>query len=746
MIFTPALAAMAGIAIGDEVTEFLFGSSINYSGNVDWDSARMVLEAEIAELDRARRAESADSSGAVIAVSSWAEVRQQVSELRNRLKKNVYSFDVFEVDSFNFGLKVTHRQTWVPGPYQAGELVASLPLAPGERREITSRQVVKQTAAERNSYKTNFRQSTERTTTTRAEEKIFQKATTNSSFDATVSGEFSIVEVVDVTASTKIGTSAATETSRTQSSFREAVLKAASEYSRERVVEVSTTTEVTRERSQTGVISNPNNEITVTYLFYELQRQYRISERLRSVIPYVFVARHIPAPHEVDVDFLISHAWILKKALLEPGLGEVLEYLEEDYAGEVVALDYLRDRWQVHRDLVRRLSFQVEALRKAQEQVTEQVSTTITAKGEKEGLFENVGEFLFGGTDDETSRAAAQEAAERSMEYVSSDLQDLTARLVAATDAFSNATAELASGAAEHANWKIRIDQARIHVKENILWYMHAIWDHEVPDQRFFEFYNKMILVPEPPETEITVGLAGSGLVAKSTASLSKFQSPNSSAALLEKAGSSRVDFELKLDKPLVDFSEPDNMNWKQLVDIADLNDPIYVGNMIGFPLKEHNYLTMWMASEYVDDELGVSDPDPYRELDLEQAIENINCGSLSREDKAELIEILVDKLHDPSNDSDTIVIPTGELFVEALPGSHPVLEHFKLEHRKIDLERAAYAAAGEEMETIRRASRVLEGNLEDPDVDRLIHFEGAPAPTPTVDVEGADPPLDDSL
>ena len=34
------------------------------------------------------------------------------------------------------------------------------------------------------------------------------------------------------------------------------------------------------------------------------------------------------------------------------------------------------------------------------------------------------------------------------------------------------------------------IDRLRVHVKENILYYMQAIWRQEPPDQRFFRLYN----------------------------------------------------------------------------------------------------------------------------------------------------------------------------------------------------------------------------------------------------------------
>ena len=43
-------------------------------------------------------------------------------------------------------------------------------------------------------------------------------------------------------------------------------------------------------------IQNPNDELAVTYLFYELQRTYGISERLHSLTPVILVANAVPAP------------------------------------------------------------------------------------------------------------------------------------------------------------------------------------------------------------------------------------------------------------------------------------------------------------------------------------------------------------------------------------------------------------------------------------------------------------------
>ena len=46
--------------------------------------------------------------------------------------------------------------------------------------------------------------------------------------------------------------------------------------------------------------SNPNDEIAVTFMFYELQRRHRIYERLYRVQPVVLVAQEFPQPQDID--------------------------------------------------------------------------------------------------------------------------------------------------------------------------------------------------------------------------------------------------------------------------------------------------------------------------------------------------------------------------------------------------------------------------------------------------------------
>jgi hypothetical protein len=84
---------------------------------------------------------------------------------------------------------------------------------------------------------------------------------------------------------------------------------------------------------------------------------------------------------------------------------------------------------------------------------------------------------------------------------------------------------------------------------------------------------------------------------------------------------------------------------------------------------------------------------------------------------------------------TDEIIIPTGQLFIEALPGAHPLLEDFKLVHRALDAAAAKAALRHAELENLRLASRLVEGQdktelLEDPDIEKKIVVEGSSSVT----------------
>src|SRR5439155_2484562 len=102
---------------------------------------------------------------------------------------------------------------------------------------------------------------------------------------------------------------------------------AAEEYRLERALEIDTSRSSETEESSSGEIANPNNEITVTYLFYELQRKYKISEFIYRARPVILVAQDVPAPHDIDEAWLLQYQWILSRVLLDDSFRPALDYL-----------------------------------------------------------------------------------------------------------------------------------------------------------------------------------------------------------------------------------------------------------------------------------------------------------------------------------------------------------------------------------------------------------------------------------
>ena len=81
--------------------------------------------------------------------------------------------------------------------------------------------------------------------------------------------------------------------------------------------------------------------------------------------------------------------------------------------------------------------------------------------------------------------------------------------------------------------------------------------------------------------------------------------------------------------------------------------------------------------------------------------------------------------INSPGVEGEEIIVPTTSLFIEALPGVHPVLEDFKLFHRAIDVKKVQADVRAIELENLRLASRLIEGEREDPTIEKKIVIEG---------------------
>ena len=281
-----------------------------------------------------------------------------------------------------------------------------------------------------------------------------------------------------------------------------------------------------------------------------------------------------------------------------------------------------------------------------------------------------------------------------------------------ATTALQAAVDKLSSAVKEHYDRVAEIDRLRVHVKQNILYYMQAIWRQEPPDQRFFRLYNIDVPIVTPGTTNVAVN--------------------STATSVPELFKDIKKDDVVKVSLPMGNIT----LEKKKLVEVADLENVLaYKGNYMVFPLRENNYVTMHMMQDYIDvgEVLGLRDPDELGNYTIEELQELAACiirdkPEVFTEYRKDFKQLLIDRLTSSRKEKELVIVPTKSLYIECLVGTHPLLEDFKLIHRAIDVKKAQAEVRHAELENTRLASRVLKGEDEDPDIEKKIVIEGGMA------------------
>ena len=651
-----------------------------------------------------------------------------LSEIENLLNQR-YAFEVFAPGSVNFGILVTYRQRWTPLTYQVGNLVKTLTLTPKETRKISTKRVVKRERSVKEMENSLRVRKEESGNTGRDEAEIIAKAEAKTNFSLTANGSFDI-GIADGDSTTVFGKDAATSSGDTKKTFREAVLKAALEYKDERKIEVETKDTDELEVSESTEITNWNDELSVTHLFYELQRRYKISEHIHRLTPVVLVAMDVPNPGRASIDALLfTHGWVIERVLLDDQFRRPLEYLRTKIVGDESALAAMAQNIATLTGVVQELKRSYTQARTLANQtadlLTAQTVLRAQATGESnEGLWEKASEALTGDSDSSIDVDAArilEDAARERFDRAVAQEKALRSQLDSETATLNAASSEFAKATAEHLNCLMDLGALRLHIKENILYYMQAIWSHTYDDQIFLSLHKKK--VPRLATQEHTY-------------KLSPLPEPPSSVTVKPGQLALAVDANVKLRSDL-DPAE----DFVTLAEVAQLDRVMgFKGNYLIFPLAQSNALTDFMMTPYVDSELGLRDPDEfgnwtpeefvaYAHALNEQMQHQLENGEITEEQVQQVIDQLTEQykrlLSAPRRAEDEIIVPTGSLYIESLPAAHPVLEDFKLIHRAIDTKKVQAEVRKLEMENVRYAARILSDEREDPEVEKRIIIEG---------------------
>ncbi|MBU3032264.1 hypothetical protein [Paracoccus marinaquae] len=688
------------------VTSGLFGTKISYPDNADrieslYEQGELLLEN--------LRANQPNATNTIL------------RELQDRLASS-YEFTVFAADksyhSVNFGLFNTYRQKWEPTSYQAGQLAKTIPMAPKEERKYSVKFNRKRKTAESQAEKYNSIVDSETSLTSRAEAEIVSKAQKKTDFDFSAK-----LSYASSWSKLGIGKDASKDSSEVKKSFRESVLKAAQEFKDEWSLTVDTEDVFDTSESQSGTITNPNDELSVTYLFYQLQRRYLVSERLHRTMPVVMVAMDVPSPHEITEGWVVAHDWSINRVLLDDSFREALEDLAKRNVGSEFALRELRRSLREQRRLVRTHEREFAKLQRDVENkystYRDSVGERIEEEHDKRFFKRRLFRYVFGGSgeepeipDPEMAKALEQAAADDHA-YAVEQAKQLAMTVERESKELHRLVREYNAAMEDHLNRLTAVKRLLTHIKENIFYYMQAIWSMEPPDQRFMRLHK--VKVPSFSVTRSCVVAAD-----PSDDLFAQFRSDGKTkhAAWLF----AQVDKD-ENGKPAVEY--------KPLVEVADLDTVLgFKGNYIIFPLKEHNALTELMAAPYVDEAFGAMDPDQLGTISLEEYSRYVCC--LNKEDPEEferlkpvLREWLRQLLAEPSRNGEEVIVPTDSLFIEMLPSDKSLLEDFKLKHRQMDVMKVRAEVRQMELQNLRFAARLLSEDYDDPDIDRNILVQG---------------------
>lgn len=640
---------------------------------------------------------------------TFPDITKLLGELSDRLKER-YRFDVFAPASINYGVLLNYRQHWQPQSYQVGDLVSTIPLAPQETRKFTTKTVVKKTRNVKEIQDSLRSGKDESSETSRADAEIVERAKNDTNFKSNASGSYGAA-VYKVEGGVSSGNDQSVESAQTKKEFHEAVLKTSQEYRNERRMEISTEETREDETTSTREIRNPNDELTVTYLFYELQRRYLVDEALYRATPVILVANDVPSPDEVDQAWILRYDWIIKRVILDDSFLPALEYLSTNYTGEEVTLLTLEMEVQHQRDVVDKISQQVQVadiavnaaglgLQNAQQQQVNDLQTAESVSFVK-SFFDPLNLTQVGKVDDGNSDRARIDMAKDALQRAQTKSDDLKGQLRTELTALQVAIDKYTAAATRHFAMLADIDRLRLHVKDNIIHYMQAIWTYEPPDQRYFRLYNLDVPIFTQGGNIQIIPKTGIGAIDPSRTAYSIFWPP-----------------------PIV------STNTMKLHQVAEIETLLgFKGNYMIFPLVNFdNYMAWYLMQDYIhfDDSAGVvaADPDPTAGMTLDQL--KAAMAAIHAQDPTSFVanepafeQIMMQLLSDATQKM--VIVPSKSLYIEALPGTHPLLEDFKLMHRAIDVKKAQAELRKAEIENLRLAARLENVELGDPDIDKVV-------------------------
>ena len=340
-----------------------------------------------------------------------------------------------------------------------------------------------------------------------------------------------------------------------------------------------------------------------------------------------------------------------------------------------------------------------------------------------DGWLSDIGDAVFGGGQDPEAAKARELAAKDAHQYALEKAEKAAAALKQEVNNLHQLTEQYNRALQARLDNETQVKRLLVHLRNNILYYMQAIWTLEPPDQRFLRLQNVAVPVLKLASRSYRITVAPDDDI------FAAFRADGTKRYRAQMHGT---------------FEHPPGGGFetRPLVQVADLGKVVHCfGNYLAFAMNEHNALTEFMAAPYVDSAFGAMDPNDLSNVSLEQYSKYVCClkHRLTHAEfnniKPNLAKWLGKLLASPLRNGDEIVVPTGSLFIESLVDQNPIMERFKLQHRELDVFKVQEEVRRAGLENLRLASRLLNNERRDPDIEKVVVVEGGGL-GPVVDVD----------
>ena len=213
--------------------------------------------------------------------------------------KSEYPFDIYPAGTVNVGIAKIFRQRWKTIGVQPGEIIKTIPLAPGQSEKVVTKITRRKKTTSSRESSIEFEISQDTTDTTKSSNDIVNEVASEEGWSISGKASYGIGGVGwGASISGDKSGSRAANNKITTANLSEKMKKTASKMRSQSKVTVTTETESSFDETVTSEVTNTNEEVPLTLEYHMLQHLYDVYTYLQSVKNVIYIAEIVPTPKQ----------------------------------------------------------------------------------------------------------------------------------------------------------------------------------------------------------------------------------------------------------------------------------------------------------------------------------------------------------------------------------------------------------------------------------------------------------------